>query len=74
MAKDEDIESAILMREIILQQDLRALNCARHRAVSFELAAEAAWGEVRRLEIYSESNQEQLVALRAQRLASAEVM
>lgn len=71
---EQDLEGAILMREIILQQDLRALNTARHRAVGYELAAEAAWSEVRRLEIYSASNQTQLAALRAQRLVSLEVM
>ncbi len=71
---NEDIESAIVMREIILRQDLRALNNARRVAVEFELAAEAAWAEVRRLELYSESNQAQLVVLQSGRLVSTEVM
>jgi hypothetical protein len=74
MARDEDIESAIVMREIILQQDLRALANARRQAAEFELAAEHSWYEVRRLESYSQQNQTALEALRAQQLASTEVM
>lgn len=71
---NEDLESAIVMREVIYQQDLRALNNARRQAVQYELDAEHAWAEVRRLEVYSGANQEQLAALRSQRLVSTEVM
>ena len=71
---NEDIETAIVMREVILQQDLRALNNARRLAVQFELEAEYAWAEVRRLECYAAQNSAALEALRAQRLVSTEVM
>lgn len=71
---NEDIETAIVMREVILQQDLRALGNARQQAVQFELAAEHAWHEVRRLECYATQNTAALEALRAQRLVSTEVM